>query len=115
MIKIDFLDTSTRLGRIRHLGLFLFWLVIPASCLILGTKVIPENIPDNFFIEMVELEIRLSELFQIEVLGQDFMKDVVPARDRFSFKDYLAGNSGFPENYLGTRLLYNQKFNIKDD
>jgi hypothetical protein len=74
-----------------------------------------EIVPDNFFIEMVELEIRLSELFQIEVLGQDFMKDVVPARDRFSFKDYLAGNSGFPENYLGTRLLYNQKFNIKDD
>ena len=54
MIKIDFLDTSTRLGRIRHLGLFLFWLVIPASCLILGTKVIPENIPDNFFMDFVK-------------------------------------------------------------
>lgn len=80
-----------------------------------------EIIPDEFFIEMVELEFRLSELFQIEVLNQDFIKDVVRwqadgthLRYRFSFKDYLAGNSGFPENYLGTILRYNQKFNIKD-
>lgn len=74
-----------------------------------------EIAPDEYFVDMVELEIRLSELFQIEVLGQDFMKDVVPMRDRFSFKDYLAGNSGFPKDYLGTRLQYNRQFNIKDD
>lgn len=74
-----------------------------------------EAAPDDFFIEMVELEMRLSELFQIEVLGQDFLSEIVPKRDRFSFKDYLKGNSGFPENYLGTRLKYNRQFNIKDD
>lgn len=73
-----------------------------------------EVIPDSFFIEMVELEFRLSELFQIEVLGQDLLTDIVPKRYKFSFKDYLAGNSGFPENYLGTILKYNKHFNIKD-
>jgi ubiquitin C-terminal hydrolase len=79
-------------------------------------------IPEPYFIDMVELELRLSELFQIEVLGQDFMKDVVNyqpdgshLRYRFSFKDYLNGGSGFPENYLGTILQYNKQFNLKDD
>ena len=56
--------------------------------------------PENYFIEMVELEFRLSELFQIEVLNQDFMNDVVPRRYRFSFKDYLNGGSGYPKNIL---------------
>jgi len=81
-----------------------------------------EVIPDEFFIEMVELEFRLSELFQIEVLGHDYINDVVKRqpdgshlRYRFSFKDYLAGNSGFPKNYLGTILKYNKHFNIKDE
>jgi hypothetical protein len=71
--------------------------------------------PENYFIEMVELEFRLSELFQIEVLNQDFMNDVVPRRYKFSFKDYLNGGSGYPEEYLGTILKYNRQFNIQDD
>jgi hypothetical protein len=71
--------------------------------------------PENYFIEMVELEFRLSELFQIEVLNQDFMNDVVPRRYRFSFKDYLNGGSGYPKEYLGTILKYNRQFNIQDD
>jgi hypothetical protein len=81
-----------------------------------------EVVPEEYFIDMVELEFRLSELFQIEVLGQDFIKDVVnrqadgsQLRYRFSFKDYLNGASGFPKNYLGTILQYNRQFNIKDD
>jgi len=71
--------------------------------------------PENYFIDMVELEFRLSELFQIEVLNQDFMNDVVPKRYKFSFKDYLNGGSGYPEEYLGTILKYNRQFNIQDD
>ena len=71
--------------------------------------------PDNFFIEMVELEFRLSELFQIEVLGQDFINDVVPRRYKFSFKDYLNGNDGFPNGYIGTKPRYDKHFNIKDE
>ena len=74
-----------------------------------------EVTPDNYFIEMVELEFRLSELFQIEALNQDFMLDVVPRRYKFSFKDYLSGGSGYPTEYLGTILKYNRQFNIKDD
>jgi hypothetical protein len=74
-----------------------------------------EIIPEPYFVDMVELEFRLSELFQIEVLNQDLIKDIVPKRYQFSFKDYLAGNSGFPNNYLGTVLEYNRKLNIKDD
>jgi hypothetical protein len=81
-----------------------------------------EVIPEEYFVDMVELEFRLSELFQIEVLGQDFMKDVVnyqpdgtQLRYTFSFKDYLNGGSGFPKNYLGTILKYNRQFKIKDD
>jgi len=81
-----------------------------------------EIIPESYFINMVELEFRLSELFQIEVLGQDFMKEVVnyqpdgsQLRYTFSFKDYLAGGSGFPKCYQGTILKYNKQFNIKND
>ena len=81
-----------------------------------------EVVRDQYFIEMVELEFRLSELFQIEVLGQDFMKEVVnyqpdgsQLRYTFSFKDYLAGRSGFPKGYQGTILKYNKQFNIKND
>ena len=74
-----------------------------------------EIVPDNYFVEMVELEFRLSELFQIEVLNQDFMLDVVPRRYKFSFKDYLSGGSGYPTEYLGAILKYNRQFNIKDD
>lgn len=74
-----------------------------------------EVIPDNYFIDMVELEFRLSELFQIEVLNQDFMSSIVPRRYRFSFKDYLNGGSGYPKEYLGTILKYNRQFNIQDD
>lgn len=70
-----------------------------------------EIIPDDYFIEMVELEFRLSELFQIEVLGKDLITDIVPKRYKFSFKDYLSGGTGFPDNYLGTILQYNIKFN----
>lgn len=70
--------------------------------------------PDDFFIEMIELEFRLSELFQIEVLNQDFIKDVVPKRYKFSFKDYLNGNDGFPVDYEGTILKYNKHFNVKE-
>jgi hypothetical protein len=73
-----------------------------------------EVIPDDIFIEMVELEFRLSELFQIEVLNQDLMTDIVPKRYKFSFKDYLNGGSGFPENYLGTILKYNIQFNKQE-
>jgi hypothetical protein len=73
-----------------------------------------EVIPDDIFIEMVELEFRLSELFQIEVLNQDLITDIVPKRYKFSFKDYLSGGSGFPENYLGTILKYNIQFNKQE-
>jgi hypothetical protein len=74
-----------------------------------------EVTPDQYFVDMVELEFRLSELFQIEILGQDFMSDVAKNRYRFSFKDYLNGGNGYPDNYLGTILQYNRKFNISDD
>lgn len=74
-----------------------------------------EIIPDQYFVDMVELEFRLSELFQIEILNQDFMSEVAKNRYRFSFKDYLSGGNGYPDNYLGTILQYNRKFNIPDD
>jgi hypothetical protein len=74
-----------------------------------------EVTPSEYFVDMVELEFRLSELFQIEVLQQDFMSEVAKKRYRFSFKDYLKGGNGYPDNYLGTILQYNRQFNIPDD
>ena len=71
-----------------------------------------EIIPEQYFIDMVELEFRLSELFQIEVLNQDFMKDIVPKRYRFSFKNYLNTGNGYPDGYLGTILKYDKQFNL---
>jgi hypothetical protein len=71
-----------------------------------------EIIPEEYFIDMVELEFRLSELFQIEVLNQDFMKDVVPKRYRFSFKNYLNTGNGYLDGYLGTILKYDKQFNL---
>ena len=43
MIKIDFLECSERLGRIRHLGLCLFWLVAPFLLLVLMGKIFSEE------------------------------------------------------------------------
>ena len=64
-----------------------------------------EVTPEDFFIECVETEYRLYELFQLKVLNMDFISEIVPRRFKFSFKDYLSGNSGYPENY---KSLINQ-------
>lgn len=72
-------------------------------------------IPENEFINMVELEFRLSELFQIEVLGMDLIKDIVPRRYRWSFIDYLKTGDGFINpDYKSTIIQYQEKFNIKE-
>lgn len=74
-----------------------------------------EVLPGSFFIEVVEMEFRLSELFQIEVLGMDLIKDIVPRRYRWSFSDYLKTGDGFINpDYKGIIIQYQEKFNIKE-
>ena len=71
--------------------------------------------PDDFFIGVVELEFRLSELFQIEVLGMDLIEDIVPRRYLWSFADYLKTSDGFSNpNYKGIIIKYQEKFNVKE-
>lgn len=72
-----------------------------------------EIIPESYFIDYVEFEYRLSELFQLKVLNMDFMNEIVPNRYKFSFKDYLNGGTGFPVGYYGRVLQLDEKFNIR--
>ncbi len=73
------------------------------------------TVPSDFFINMVETEFRLSEFFQIEVLGMDLIKDIVPKRYKWNFKDYLEKGDGFINpDYKGTIIQYQEKFNIKE-
>ena len=68
----------------------------------------------DYEIEMMELEFCLSEYYRRTVLGEDFMKDIVPLREKWSFKNYLEFGSGFSDtNYLGTRLKYDLQLNKK--
>ena len=71
-------------------------------------------IPDPIFIESVEKEFRLSELFQIKALGLT-LEELVKNRYKFSFKDWLSGGTGFPENYKGTIIELNNKFGFPND
>ena len=59
------------------------------------------------FINYVQLEFPMSEFFQVKILGMDFIKEIVPKRYKFSFRDYLKYGNGFSNsNYLGTILRY---------
>ncbi len=67
-------------------------------------------VPDSYFIEAMDSEFRLSELFQLKVLGMKFMEEIVPRRYKFSFKDYLEKGDGFINpNYFSTILKYDSK------
>lgn len=74
-----------------------------------------ETIPDEYFVDIVEKEYRLSELFQLKVLNQDFVNIIAKNRYKFSFLNYLKFGDGFiDKNYCGTILIYDKKFNIKN-
>lgn len=60
-------------------------------------------------IDIIESEFCLSEYFRRIILYEDFMKDIVPLREKWSFKNYLSNGNGFSDpNYLGTRLKYDK-------
>lgn len=64
----------------------------------------------DFIIDVIEMEFCLSEYYRRTVLGEDFMKDIVPRREKWSFKNFLSTGDGFSDpNYLGTRLRYNKE------
>lgn len=74
-----------------------------------------EVIPSDYFIETVENEFRLSELYQLKVLNYDFMgeRPNIPngmhPRFKWSFKDHLQFGSGwYNKDYEGTILRYNK-------
>ena len=73
-----------------------------------------EIVPYDYFINTVQEEYRLSELFQLKVLNLDFMSQIVPRRYEFSFKDYINGGDGYPKVYESTIKRYNRMYNIKD-
>jgi len=72
-----------------------------------------EVIPDKGFLEVMNFEFRLTELFQIKVLNMD-LDTLVKNRYKFSIMDYLNGGTGFPEGYKGTILKLNEQFGIKE-
>jgi hypothetical protein len=65
-------------------------------------------------IQTIEMEFCLSEYYRRTVLKQDFMKDIVPKREKWSFKYFLQFEDGFYDpNYLGTRLVYDKQLKNK--
>jgi hypothetical protein len=65
---------------------------------------------DDYVTDMIEMEFCLSEYYRRTVLKQDFMKDIVPNREKWSFKNFLLTGDGFSDkNYLGTRLKYDKQ------
>lgn len=64
--------------------------------------------PSDYFIDVLEKEFRMSELFQLKVLGFDFMTTMHP-RYKWSFKDYLKYGDGWHnKDYDGTVLRYDK-------
>lgn len=69
-----------------------------------------EVTPLDYFVNAVESEFRLSELFQLKVLNMDFMLTMNPKRFQFSFKNWLDHGDGFHDpDYKGTTLLYDER------
>lgn len=61
-------------------------------------------------ISIIETEFCLSEYYRRTILKEDFMKDIVPRRERWSFKNFIEKGDGFADpNYLGTRLRYDKE------
>lgn len=57
-------------------------------------------IPDQFIIDALDFQYRLSELYQLKVLNRDFMNEIVPKRWRWKFSDYYLKDNGFlDENF----------------
>jgi hypothetical protein len=72
-----------------------------------------EIIPDDYFVETVQNEFRLSELYQLKVLNYNFMgkrpDDPIGMHPRYewSFRNHLQFKNGWiDENYKGTVLRY---------
>jgi hypothetical protein len=75
-----------------------------------------EIIPDECFLDYVEDEQRLSELYQLKVLNYDFMGERpnnptgMHPRNRWSVKDHLkTGNGWINPNYKNLMLEYGDK------
>jgi len=61
----------------------------------------------DFAKEVIEMEFSLSEYYRRTVLNEDFIKDIVPRRELWSFKNFLETGNGFSDpDYLGTRPKY---------
>lgn len=70
---------------------------------------------DKDLVGYFDYEFCMTEFYQIKVLGMDFMKDIVPRRYKWSFKNYIETGDGFSDpNYDGEIIKLNNRFNIKD-
>lgn len=70
-----------------------------------------EVIPDDYFINAVELNFRLSELYQLKVLNMDFMGEIAKRRHCWSFRGHLNGN-GWIEGYIGQINKFNENHGL---
>lgn len=71
-----------------------------------------EIIPSDFFINAVENQFRLSELYQLKVLNMDFMNEIAKKRHKWSFKAHLLNGNGWIEGYIGKINQLNKQFNL---
>ena len=67
-----------------------------------------EIISDEYFINVVDNEFRLSELYELKVLNLDFMKQMHP-RYKWSFRNHLKFNNGWIDtNYESIIIKYDK-------
>ena len=64
----------------------------------------------SWLIDYFEIEFSFSEFFRLKVLGEKFMEEIVPLREKWSFRNFMLTGDGFSDkSYLGTRLRYDKQ------
>lgn len=75
-----------------------------------------EIIPDNYFLQICDLEFRMTDLFRLKVLKQDLISEIVPNRYNWSLSNYLKTGDKEQENSTHKCAMkqYQELYNIKE-
>lgn len=72
-----------------------------------------EIVPDEYFVDFMEKDFRISELYQLKVLNYDFMTKMHP-RFKWSIKEHFqTGNGWNNPDYKGLILKYDEQLKNK--
>mgnify|MGYP001591718469 CR=1 FL=1 len=71
---------------------------------------IKEEEYDYYFVDIVDKNFRLSELYQLKVLNMDFMDIISQKRHLWSFRAHIETGNGWIDGYIGEINLLNKQF-----